>query len=188
MLRVVCVWNGFESSIHTSTTMHSCSIWWLYLPSRWHKFSHCELTSLCSMLFLLWLDYKNKKCIIKGTAGSIQTSSKHEEIMCKKVCLCLTGVSLSLHGSEPQWRSLHRRRVPLQPSASGYQAADRPLAFSTCGKAEIMEESSAKVPDSSTQDDVPPLGETLQHRGLKCLCGLHQKLSFKAKMVLLSYH
>lgn len=84
--------------------------------------------------------------------------------MCEKVCLCLTGVSLSLHGSEPQRRRLHRRRVPLQPSASGYQAADRPLTFSSCGKAEIMEESSAEVPDSSTQDDVPPLGETLQHR------------------------
>ncbi|GLD48102.1 anoctamin-4-like isoform X3 [Lates japonicus] len=67
------------------------------------------------------------------------------------------GVSLSLHGSEPQWRSPHRRRVPLQPSASGYQAADRPLAFPTCGEADIMEESSAEAPDSSTQDDVPPL-------------------------------
>uniref|UniRef100_A0A4W6G0Y1 Anoctamin n=1 Tax=Lates calcarifer TaxID=8187 RepID=A0A4W6G0Y1_LATCA len=56
-----------------------------------------------------------------------------------------------------------RRRVPLQPLASGYQAADRPLAFPTCGEAEIMEESSAEAPDSSTQDDVPPLGETHRH-------------------------
>lgn len=29
------------------------------------------------------------------------------------------------------------------------------------GKPDIMEESSAEAPDSSTQDDVPPLGETL---------------------------
>ncbi|TMS02546.1 Anoctamin-4, partial [Larimichthys crocea] len=65
-------------------------------------------------------------------------------------------VSLSLHGSEPKRRS-PRRRVQLQPSVSGYQAADRILAFSFCGKADIMEESSGEAPDSSTQDDLPPL-------------------------------
>ncbi|XP_071762788.1 anoctamin-4-like [Centroberyx gerrardi] len=69
-----------------------------------------------------------------------------------------TSVSLSLHGSEPQWQIPHRRRVPLQPSASGYQAADRPLSFPSRGTADIMEESSAEAPDStSTQDDAPPL-------------------------------
>ncbi|XP_044042132.1 anoctamin-4-like isoform X1 [Siniperca chuatsi] len=73
------------------------------------------------------------------------------------LCDSSTSVSLSLHGSEPQRQSPHRHRVPLQPSASGYQAADRALAFSSCGKADIMEESSVEAPDSSTQDDVPPL-------------------------------
>ncbi|XP_076009973.1 anoctamin-4-like [Genypterus blacodes] len=68
-----------------------------------------------------------------------------------------TSVSVSLHGSEPQWQSSLRRRVSLQPSASGYQAADRPLTFPSCGVEDIMEESSAEAPDSSTQDDVPPL-------------------------------
>lgn len=75
--------------------------------------------------------------------------------------LCPIGVSLSLHGSEPQQSSPYRRRVRLQASASGYQAADRPLTFPMQGKADIMEESSVEAPDSSTQDDVPPLGETL---------------------------
>ncbi|GAA6227774.1 anoctamin-4-like isoform X3 [Lates japonicus] len=83
----------------------------------------------------------------------LPTCSASQETLCDSS----TSVSLSLHGSEPQWRSPHRRRVPLQPSASGYQAADRPLAFPTCGEADIMEESSAEAPDSSTQDDVPPL-------------------------------
>lgn len=76
---------------------------------------------------------------------------------------CPIGVSLSLHGCEPQRRSPHRRRVRLRPSASGYQAADRPLAFPSCEKADIMEESSAEALDSSTRDDVPPLGETQHH-------------------------
>lgn len=75
--------------------------------------------------------------------------------------LCPVGVSLSLHGSEAQQRSPYRRRVRVQASASGYQAADRPLTFPMQGKADIMEESSVEAPDSSTQDDVPPLGETL---------------------------
>ncbi|KAM3859281.1 anoctamin-4-like isoform 2-T2 [Diretmus argenteus] len=65
----------------------------------------------------------------------------------------LYGVSLSLHGSEPRWRSPHR-----QPSASGYQAPDRPLAFQARQAAEIMEESSSEAPDyANTQDDAPPL-------------------------------
>ncbi|KAF7664480.1 hypothetical protein LDENG_00176140 [Lucifuga dentata] len=68
-----------------------------------------------------------------------------------------TSVSLSLHGCEPQWQTPHRRRAPLQPSASGFQAADRPLTFPSCGAEDIMEESSAEAPDSGTQDDVPPL-------------------------------
>ena len=76
-------------------------------------------------------------------------------------------MSLFLHGSEPQQQSLHRHRVSLHPSATGYQAADRPLAFPSCGKADIMEESSAEAPDSSTQDDVPPLGETHRHNDLE---------------------
>ncbi|CAB1412637.1 unnamed protein product [Pleuronectes platessa] len=67
------------------------------------------------------------------------------------------GVSLSLHGSEPQRQSLHRRISPLQPSASGYLTADRPLVFPSCGNSDIMEESSAETPDSSTQDNGPPL-------------------------------
>ncbi|KAM9327575.1 anoctamin-4-like [Pholidichthys leucotaenia] len=72
------------------------------------------------------------------------------------LCDSSTGVSLSLHGSESQWHGLHRHRVPLQPS-TGYRAVDRALTFPSCGEADIMEESSAHAPDSSTQDDVPPL-------------------------------
>ncbi|XP_023144192.2 anoctamin-4 isoform X1 [Amphiprion ocellaris] len=83
----------------------------------------------------------------------LPTCSASQETLCDSS----TSVSLSLHGSEPQRQSSHRHRVPLQPSASGYQAADRPLAFPSCRKADIMEESSAEAPDSSTQDDVPPL-------------------------------
>ncbi|XP_036977167.1 anoctamin-4-like [Acanthopagrus latus] len=111
---------------------------------------------------------------VRSEASAVPPSSEHlEPVSCpaslsitplptlsasqETLCDSSTSVSVSLHGSEPQWRSLHRRRVPLQPSASGYQAADRPLAFSSSGKADIMEESSAEVPDSSTQDDVPPL-------------------------------
>lgn len=71
-----------------------------------------------------------------------------------KSSLCPIGVSLSLHGCEPQRRSPHRRRVRLRPSASG---------FPSCEKADIMEESSVEALDSSTQDDVPPLGETQHH-------------------------
>lgn len=79
--------------------------------------------------------------------------------------LCiLTGASLSLHGSELQHQSLRRHRVQLQPSASGYRAADRPLTFPSCGEEDIMEESLATAPDSSTQDDVPPLGEHHQQQ------------------------
>lgn len=79
----------------------------------------------------------------------------------KNVFSVPVGVSFSLHGSEPHQRSPHHHRVPPQPSASGYQAADRLLAFLSCGEAETMEESSSKAEDSSTQDNVPPLGETL---------------------------
>uniref|UniRef100_A0A8D3APN2 Anoctamin n=1 Tax=Scophthalmus maximus TaxID=52904 RepID=A0A8D3APN2_SCOMX len=82
------------------------------------------------------------------------------------------GVSLSLHESEPQRRSPHRRRVPPLPSASGYQAADRPLVFPSFGKADTMEESSAEAPDSSTQDNAPPLGETHHQRGLTLINNL----------------
>ncbi|XP_032361622.1 anoctamin-4 isoform X3 [Etheostoma spectabile] len=83
----------------------------------------------------------------------LPTCSASQETLCDSS----TRVSLSLHGSEPQRRSPHQRRVPLQPSASGYQAADRPLAFPSTGKADIMEESSSPAADSSTQDDVPPV-------------------------------
>ncbi|XP_047194539.1 anoctamin-4 isoform X1 [Hippoglossus stenolepis] len=83
----------------------------------------------------------------------LPTFSASQETLCDSS----TSVSLSLHGSEPQRQSLHRRRVPLQPSASGYLAADRPLVFPSCGNSDIMEESSAETPDSSTQDNVPPL-------------------------------
>ncbi|XP_051804577.1 anoctamin-4-like isoform X1 [Acanthochromis polyacanthus] len=83
----------------------------------------------------------------------LPTCSASQETLCDSS----TSVSLSLHGSEPQRQSSHRHRVPLHPSASGYQAAVRPLAFPSCRKADIMEESSAEAPDSSTQDDVPPL-------------------------------
>ncbi|XP_047431838.1 anoctamin-4-like isoform X1 [Mugil cephalus] len=83
----------------------------------------------------------------------LPTCSASQETLCDSS----TSVSLSLHGSEPRRRSFHRHKVLLQPSASNYQAADRPLAFPTCWKADIMEESSAEAPDSSTQDDVPPL-------------------------------
>ncbi|XP_026183123.1 anoctamin-4 isoform X2 [Mastacembelus armatus] len=83
----------------------------------------------------------------------LPTRSASQETLCDSS----TSVSLSLHGSEPQRQSPQRHRVPLQPSASGYQAADRPFAFPLCRKADIMEESSAEAPDSSTQDDVPPL-------------------------------
>ncbi|XP_034719151.1 anoctamin-4-like isoform X1 [Etheostoma cragini] len=83
----------------------------------------------------------------------LPTCSASQETLCDSS----TRVSLSLHGSEPQRRSPHRRRVPLQPSASGYQAADRPLAFPSTGKADIMEESSSPAADSSTQDEVPPV-------------------------------
>ncbi|KAM4569136.1 anoctamin-4-like isoform 2-T2 [Odontesthes bonariensis] len=65
-------------------------------------------------------------------------------------------VSLSLHGSEPQQQSPHQHRVLLQPSASGYQAADRPLAFPYCGREDIMEEFLAKALDANIQDNVPP--------------------------------
>lgn len=102
--------------------------------------------------------------LLKTSLPSLcQIMFKDSESKWNKVFCVPVGVSLSLHGSEPQRRSPHRRRVPLQPLASGYQAADRPLAFPTCGEAEIMEESSAEAPDSSTQDDVPPLGETHRH-------------------------
>ncbi|XP_075932197.1 anoctamin-4-like [Anarhichas minor] len=83
----------------------------------------------------------------------LPTCSASQETLCDSS----TSVSFSLHGSEPHRRSPHRRRVPPQPSASGYQAAGRPLAFPSCGEADIMEESSSKADDSSTQDDVPPL-------------------------------
>ncbi|XP_028275099.1 anoctamin-4-like [Parambassis ranga] len=83
----------------------------------------------------------------------LPTCSASQETLCDSS----TSVSLSLHGSEPQPQSPHRHKVPLQPSASGYQAADRPLVFPSCGKADIMEASSAEAPDSSAQDDVPPL-------------------------------
>ncbi|KAI3366954.1 hypothetical protein L3Q82_009591 [Scortum barcoo] len=83
----------------------------------------------------------------------LPTCSASQETLCDSS----TSVSLSLHGSEPQRQRLHRRRVPLQPAASGYQAADRHFAFSSCRKADIMEESSVEAPDSSTQDDVPHL-------------------------------
>ncbi|XP_037616622.1 anoctamin-4-like [Sebastes umbrosus] len=83
----------------------------------------------------------------------LPTCSASQETLCDSS----TSVSLSLHGSEPRRRSPRRRRVPLQPSASGYQAADRPLAFPSCGTADIMEESSSKAEDSSSLDDVPPL-------------------------------
>ncbi|TKS91086.1 Anoctamin-4 Transmembrane protein 16D [Collichthys lucidus] len=82
----------------------------------------------------------------------LPTFSASQETLCDSS----TSVSLSLHGSEPKRRS-PRRRVQLQPSVSGYQAADRILAFSFCGKPDIMEESSGEAPDSSTQDDMPPL-------------------------------
>lgn len=87
---------------------------------------------------------------------------KRKKTKSNNVLRVLVGVSLSLHGSELQHHSLHRHRVQLQPSASGYRAADRPLAFPSCGEDDIMEESLATAPDSSTQDDVPPLGEHQQ--------------------------
>lgn len=95
--------------------------------------------------------------------------------------LCiLTGASLSLHGSELQHQSLRRHRVQLQPSASGYRAADRPLAFPSCGEEDIMEESLATAPDSSTQDDVPPLGE--HHQQQLHLCRLHSAYFLPASL------
>ncbi|KAJ4924861.1 hypothetical protein JOQ06_003811 [Pogonophryne albipinna] len=83
----------------------------------------------------------------------LPTNSASQETLCDSS----TSVSLSLHESERRKRSHRRRRVPLQPLASGYQAADRPLAFPFCGGADIMEESSSKATDSSTQIDEPPL-------------------------------
>uniref|UniRef100_A0A669B4J0 Anoctamin n=1 Tax=Oreochromis niloticus TaxID=8128 RepID=A0A669B4J0_ORENI len=95
--------------------------------------------------------------------------------------LCiLTGASLSLHGSELQHQSLRRHRVQLQPLASGYRAADRPLAFPSCGEEDIMEESLATAPDSSTQDDVPPLGE--HHQQQLHLCRLHSAYFLPASL------
>uniref|UniRef100_A0A668VTA6 Anoctamin n=2 Tax=Oreochromis aureus TaxID=47969 RepID=A0A668VTA6_OREAU len=83
----------------------------------------------------------------------LPTCSASQETLCDSS----TSASLSLHGSELQHQSLRRHRVQLQPLASGYRAADRPLAFPSCGEEDIMEESLATAPDSSTQDDVPPL-------------------------------
>ncbi|XP_041819917.1 anoctamin-4-like [Chelmon rostratus] len=94
-------------------------------------------------------------CPASLSISPLPTFSASQETLCDSS----TSVSLFLHGSEPQRQSPYRRRVPLQPSASGCQAADRPLAFSSRGgKADSMEESSVEAPDSSTQDDVPPLG------------------------------
>ncbi|KAG7232163.1 hypothetical protein INR49_009482, partial [Caranx melampygus] len=92
-------------------------------------------------------------CPASLSISPLPTCSASQETLCDSS----TSVSLSLHGSEPQRQSPHRRRVPLQPLAFGYQAAVRPLAFPSCGGADMMEESSAEAPDSSTQDDVPPL-------------------------------
>ncbi|KAG7497295.1 anoctamin-4 isoform X1 [Solea senegalensis] len=92
-------------------------------------------------------------CPASLSVSPLPTCSASQETLCDSS----TSVSLSLHGSESQHQSLHRRRVPLQPSASGCQAAVRLFAFPSSGKADIMEESSAGAPDSSTQDDVPRL-------------------------------
>ncbi|KAF3704914.1 Anoctamin-4 [Channa argus] len=92
-------------------------------------------------------------CPASLSVTPLPTCSASQETLCDSC----TSVSLSLHGSEPQRQSPHQRRVPLQPSASGYQAADRPLALASRGKADIMEESSAETADSSTQDEAPPL-------------------------------
>ncbi|XP_060885857.1 anoctamin-4-like isoform X2 [Labrus mixtus] len=94
-------------------------------------------------------------CPASLSISPLPTFSASQETLCDSS----TSVSLSLHGFEPHQQSPHQRRVPLQPSASGFKAAERTLAFSSCGKEAdiIMEESSAEAPDSSTQDDVPPL-------------------------------
>ncbi|XP_029969201.1 anoctamin-4-like [Salarias fasciatus] len=91
-------------------------------------------------------------CPASLSVTPLPTCSASQETLCDS-----SSVSSSLHGSEPRRQSPHQHRVPLQPSASGYQAADRPLAFLRRRTADIMEESSAEAPDSSTQDDVPPL-------------------------------
>ncbi|XP_041636798.1 anoctamin-4-like isoform X2 [Cheilinus undulatus] len=93
-------------------------------------------------------------CPASLSISPLPTFSASQETLCDSS----TSVSLSLHGFELQQQSPHRHRVPLQPSASGFKAADRPLVFFPRGKeADIMEESSAEAPDSSTQDDIPPL-------------------------------
>ncbi|XP_038155699.1 anoctamin-4-like isoform X2 [Cyprinodon tularosa] len=66
-------------------------------------------------------------------------------------------VSLSLHGSEPKQQSPHQHRELLQPSASGYQPADRPLVFLYCEREDVMKETSAETSDSSIQGNVPQL-------------------------------
>ncbi|XP_029350776.1 anoctamin-4 isoform X3 [Echeneis naucrates] len=91
-------------------------------------------------------------CPASLSISPLPTCSASQETLCDSS----TSVSLFLHGSEPQRQSPYLRRVPLQPLAFGYQAAERPLAYPNSGEEGIMEESSVETPESSTQDTAPP--------------------------------
>ncbi|XP_015254562.1 PREDICTED: anoctamin-4 [Cyprinodon variegatus] len=92
-------------------------------------------------------------CPASLSINPLPTCSASQETLCDSS----TNVSLSLHGSEPKQQSPHQHRELLQPSASGYQPADRPLVFLYCEREDVMKETSAETSDSSIQGNVPQL-------------------------------
>ncbi|KAM4523202.1 anoctamin-4-like isoform 1-T1 [Fundulus diaphanus] len=92
-------------------------------------------------------------CPASLSIDPLPTCSASQETLCDSS----TNVSLSLHGSEPKQQSPHRHRELLQPSASGYQPADRPPTFLVCEREDVMKESSAESLDSIVQSNWSPL-------------------------------
>ncbi|XP_016889956.1 anoctamin-4-like isoform X1 [Cynoglossus semilaevis] len=92
-------------------------------------------------------------CPASLSVSPLPTCSASQETLCGSS----TSVNFSPRGSGPSRPLLHRRRVQLQPTTSDPQAADGALAPPSCGQAAVVEDSSAEGPESSTQDDVPPL-------------------------------